>query len=110
MGGQGRGAGQVIPDEAVEAAALGIHTRGGVSVPEAREYARAALDFAAPHLMAAAFDDGYREACEDIIGLKPSAAPMPHKGRVPTKAEQAEIDAFQNGVYGAEPPEWWLNK
>jgi hypothetical protein len=28
----------------------------------------------------------------------------------PTDAEQAEIDAFQNGVYGAEPPEWWLNR
>ena len=28
----------------------------------------------------------------------------------PTPAEQLEIDAFQNGVYGAEPPEWWLNR
>ena len=49
----------MIPDEAAEAAALGIHTRGGVSVPEAREYARSALEFAAPHMMAAAWDEGY---------------------------------------------------
>jgi hypothetical protein len=30
--------------------------------------------------------------------------------RRPTPAEQAEIDAFQNGVYGAEPPQWWLDR
>lgn len=35
---------------------------------------------------------------------------IPDEARVQTAAEQQEIDAFQNGVYGAEPPEWWLSR
>jgi hypothetical protein len=59
----------VIPDEAVEAAALGIHTRGGVSVPEAREYARAALEFAAPHLIS-------NRPSEEMIGAAYEVKPL----------------------------------
>lgn len=43
---------QEIPAQAVEAAALIVHTFGGVKVPEARERAQAILEAAAPHMLA----------------------------------------------------------
>jgi len=63
----------VIPDEAVEAAAkASFAARGGVDWDSQSEhlrstetaFTRAALEAAAPHLMAAAWDEGYRECYE----------------------------------------------
>ena len=54
----------MIPDEAVEAAAAKLPAIWSSS-PVYRDNLRAALEAAAPHLMAAAWDEGYEQADYD---------------------------------------------
>jgi len=56
----------VIPDEAVEAAAAKLPAIWSSS-PVYRDNLRAALEAAAPHLMAAAWDEGYLACVDDAF-------------------------------------------
>jgi len=70
----------VIPDEAVEAAAAKLPAIWSSS-PVYRDNLRAALEAAAPHLMAAAWGEGYGAGWNDCLlelengGAKMSANP-----------------------------------
>ena len=67
----------MIPDGAVEAAHKAWREQAALEGSIFEYNLRAALEAAAPHMMQAAHDAGYKEACADIIGVRPTGEPRP---------------------------------